>query len=118
MALAYSRAYSLTRLFPSAVLNSNVLIRARPRLLLIASGLENTFISEHKMTTLLDDFINPVSQIDGLITVTLVQLILLLWHIFCLDLLEPVAFELKYLAVIHRLDHAIRKLPMEQSSSL
>ena len=65
------------------------------------------------MTTILDDLIHLVSQLDGQVSVLLVQLVLLLRHVLGLDLLELEAVELEDLAEVLRLDHTVGKLAME-----
>ena len=65
------------------------------------------------MTTILDDLIHLVSQLDGQVSVLLVQLVLLLRHVLGLDLLEFEAVELEDLAEVLRLDHTVGKLAME-----
>ena len=70
------------------------------------------------MTTILDDLTHLVSQLDGQVSVLLVQLVLLLRHVLGLHLLESEAVELEDLAQVLRLDDAVGKLPMEQPASL
>ena len=88
MALADSRAYCLSRLIPCAVLHNDILIRARPSLLLVASGLKDTLIGEDEVATVTDDLVDLVPQLDGLVGIRLVELVLLLRHILGLHLLE------------------------------
>ena len=114
---ADSSTYRLAWLIPCTIFHCNVLIRARPSLLLVASCLEYTLVGEDEVTPLADDLVHLVSQLYGLIGVLFIQLILLLWHIFSLDLLELEAIELKYLTVMHWLNDSIRKLSMEQLPS-
>ena len=65
------------------------------------------------MTTILDDLIHLISQLDSQVSVFLVQLVLLLRHILGLDLLEPETVELEDLTKMLRFDHTIWKLAME-----
>ena len=65
------------------------------------------------MTTILDDLIHLVSQLDGQVSVLLVQLVLLLRHVLGLDFLELEAVELEDLAEVLRFDHTVGKLAME-----
>ena len=118
MTLADSRAYCLSRLISSTVLHYDVLVWARPSLLLVASGLEDTLIGKDEVATVTDDLVDLVSQLDGLVGIRLVKIVLLLRHVLGLHLLELEAIELEDLAVLLRLDDAIRKLPMEQLGSL
>ena len=62
--------------------------------------------------------VDLVPQLDGQVGVLLVQLVLLLRHIFGFDLLKLEAIEFQNLAEVLWLDDTIRKLPMEQPSSL
>ena len=118
MALADSCTNCLARLLPSSVLNYDILVRARPSLLLVASGLEDAFVGKYEVAAIADDLIHLVSQLDSLVSIRLVKLVLLLRHVLGLHLLELEAIELEDLAVVLRLDNAIRKLPMEQLGSL
>ena len=70
------------------------------------------------MAAFTDDLVDLVPQLDGQVGVLLVQLVLLLRHILGLDLLKLEAIEFQNLAEVLRLDDTIRKLPMEQPSSL
>ena len=102
----------------STILNNNVLVWARPSLLLVASSLKHTFISEDEMPTVLYDLVHLFPQLDGQVGVLLVKLILLLRHVLGLYLLESEAVELEDLAQMLWFDHTIWKLPMEKLASL
>ena len=118
MALAYGCTNCLSRLLSSTILNYDILVRPRPSLILVASSFEDAFIGKDEVATIADDLIHLVSQLDGLVSIRLVKLVLLLRHVLGLHLLELEAIELEDLAVVLRLDNAIRKLPMEQLGSL
>ena len=118
VALTDSRAYCLSRLIPCAVLHNDILVRARPSLLLVASRLEDTLIGKDEMATVTDDLVDPVPQLDGIVGIRLVELVLLLRHVLGLHLLELEAIEFEDLAVVLWLDDTIGELPMEQLGSL
>ena len=118
MALTDSRAYCLSRLIPCAVLHNDILVRARPSLLLVASGLEDTLIGKDEVATVADDLVDLVPQLDGLVGIRLVELVLLLRHVLGLHLLELEAIELEDLAVVLWLYNTIGKLSMEKPCSL
>ena len=118
MALAYGCTNCLSRLISSTILNYDILIRARPSLLLVASGLEDTLIGKDEVATVADDLVDLVPQLDGLVGIRLVELVLLLRHVLGLHLLELEAVELEDLAVVLWLNDTIGKLPMEQLGSL
>ena len=113
MALAYGCTNCLSRLISSTILNYDILIRARPSLLLVASGLEDTLIGKDEVATVADDLVDLVPQLDGLVGIRLVELVLLLRHVLGLHLLELEAIELEDLAVVLWLDDTIGELPME-----
>ena len=113
MALADRGANCLTGLLSGTVLHCNVLIRPRPCLLLITSGLENTLVGEYQMTSLFDDFFYFSSQFYGLVCVFFVEFILLLRHIFSLHLLKLEPVEPQNLTIVLRPDDSVGKLPME-----
>ena len=113
MALADSCTNRLSWLISSTIFNYNILVRARPSLILVASSFEDAFIGKDEVATIVDDLIHLVSQLDGLVSIRLVEIVLLLRHVLGLHLLELEAIELEDLAVLLRLNDAIRKLPME-----
>ena len=113
MALADCRTHCLCWLLTSSILYCHVLIRARPCLFLVASGLEDTFVGEDEMATVADDLVDLVSQLDGHVGILLVELVLLLRHVLCFDLLKLEAIEFENPAELLWLDDSIRKLPME-----
>ena len=118
MALAYGCTNCLSRLISSTILNNDILVRARPSLLLVASGLEDTLIGKDEVATVADDLVDLVPQLDGLVGIRLVELVLLLRHVLGLHLLELEAIELEDLAVVLWLDDTIGELSMEQLCSL
>ena len=118
MALAYGCTNCLSRLISSTILNYDILIRARPSLLLVASGLEDTLIGKDEVATVADDLIHLVPQLDGLVGIRLIKLVLLLRHVLGLHLLELEAIEFEDLAVVLWLDDTIGELSMEQLCSL
>ena len=82
-------------------------------MLLVASGLKHTFISEDEMPTVAYDLVDLLPQFDGQIGVLFVELVLLLRHILGLHLLKSKAVELEDFAHMLWFDHTIWKLPME-----
>jgi len=87
MALTDSCTNCLAGLIPSSILHSNIFVRTRPCLLLVASRLEYALIGEDEVATIADDLIHLVSQLDGLVGVLFVELVFLLRHILGLHLL-------------------------------
>ena len=61
MALTNCRTNGLGRLPSRAILNDDILIWARPSVLLIATGFEHTLISEDEMMTSRKNLIHAVS---------------------------------------------------------
>ena len=118
MTFADCCTYCLAGLLACAILHRDILVRARPCLLLVASGFEDALIGEDEVAAFTNDLVDLVPQLDGQVGVLLVQLVLLLRHILGLDLLKLEAIEFQNLAEVLRLDDTIRKLPMEQPSSL
>lgn len=72
MAFADGSAYCLARLLTSSILYCNVLVRARPSLLLVGSGLEDAFIGKDEVATIANDLVDLVSQFDGHVSILLV----------------------------------------------
>ena len=118
VARADGSAHGLARLLPSTVLDDHVLVRARPRLLLVASGLEDALVDKDEVAAIADDLVHLLPQLDGQLGVLLVELVLLLRLVLGLHLLELEAIELQDLAEVLGLDDAIWELPMEQLGSL
>ena len=118
MAFADGCTNCLAGLITSSILHNQIFIWASPSLLLVASGLEDALIGKDEMTTLADDLVHLLPQLDGQVGVLLVELVLLLWHVLGLHLLELEAIELQDLAEVLGLDDTIRELPMEQLGSL
>ena len=118
MTLADCRTHCLCWLLTSSILYCHVRIRARPCLFLVASGLEDTFVGEDEMATVADDLVDLVSQLDRHVSILLVKFVLLLRHVLSLDLLKLEAIKFENLAEVLRLDDSIRKLTMEQPTSL
>ena len=118
MALANCSTYCLAWLLSGAILDRDILVWARPSLLLVPSGLEDALVSKDEVATRTDDLVHLLPQLDGQVGVLLVELVLLLRHVLGLHLLELEAIELQDLAEVLGLDDTIRELPMEQLGSL
>ena len=114
MTFADSSADCLAGLFPSTIFYLDILIWARPSMLLIPSCLENAFIGEDEMATILYYLVDLIPKLYGLNGIFLVERILLLRHINSLHFLELVAIKLEDLAIVFGFYDAIRELSMEQ----
>ena len=83
-------------------------------MLLIPSCLENAFIGEDEMATILYYLVDLIPKLYGLNGIFLVERILLLRHINSLYFLEFVAIKLEDLAIVFGFNDTIRELSMEQ----
>ena len=78
---------SLARLLLSSILHVQVLIGRRPSFSLKVSGLENALIEKDKMSSTLNDIVQPLVESYSLILKLLNPLLFLSWDVTDFDLL-------------------------------
>ena len=118
MAFANRHTDSLARLLLSSILHVQVLIGRRPSFSLEVSGLENALIEKDKMSSTLNDIVQPLVESYSLILKLLNPLLFLSWDVTDFDLLQPQSCLLHHLQHYTSLNPSASKLAVKQNTSV